>query len=75
MSDAISFVELDGQHMELLPARMVLSLLGTVDLDVGGAPGTPGTPGTGTPGPGLWLPIDAPSSSANSGSTGSSASG
>ncbi|MGH3721232.1 MAG: hypothetical protein ACRDRI_20750 [Pseudonocardiaceae bacterium] len=26
MSDALSFVEIDGQHVELLPARTVLSL-------------------------------------------------
>jgi hypothetical protein len=26
MSDALSFVEIDGQHAELLPARTVLSL-------------------------------------------------
>ena len=27
MSDALSFVEIDGQHVELLPARTVLSLV------------------------------------------------
>jgi hypothetical protein len=26
MSDALSFAELDGQHVELLPARTVLSM-------------------------------------------------
>jgi hypothetical protein len=26
MSDALSFVEIDGQHVELLPARTVMSL-------------------------------------------------
>jgi hypothetical protein len=26
MSDALSFAEIDGQHVELLPARTVLSL-------------------------------------------------
>jgi hypothetical protein len=26
MSDAVGFVEIDGQHVELLPARTVLSL-------------------------------------------------
>jgi hypothetical protein len=26
MSDALSFVEIDGQHVELLPARTVLSM-------------------------------------------------
>jgi hypothetical protein len=29
MSDALSFVEIDGQHVELLPARTVMSLLHT----------------------------------------------
>ena len=28
MSDALSFVEIDGQHVELLPARTVLSCCG-----------------------------------------------
>jgi hypothetical protein len=26
MSDALSFVEIDGQHVELLPARTVMSM-------------------------------------------------
>ena len=26
MSDALSFVEIDGQHVELLPARTVMSI-------------------------------------------------
>jgi hypothetical protein len=26
MSDALSFIEIDGHHVELLPARTVLSL-------------------------------------------------
>lgn len=29
MSDALSLAEIDGQHVELLPARTVLSLYGT----------------------------------------------
>jgi hypothetical protein len=29
MSDALSFVEIAGQHVELLPARTILSLLST----------------------------------------------
>ena len=29
MSDALSFVEIDGQHVELLPARTVMSLVHT----------------------------------------------
>jgi hypothetical protein len=28
MSDALSFAEIDGQHVELLPARTVLSMCG-----------------------------------------------
>jgi hypothetical protein len=28
MSDALSFAEVDGQHVELLPSRTVLSMLG-----------------------------------------------
>lgn len=28
MSDSLSFAEIDGQHVELLPARTVLSLFG-----------------------------------------------
>ena len=34
MSDALSFAEIDGQHVELLPARTVLSMF---SLDGGGA--------------------------------------
>ncbi len=70
MPDAMSVAELNGQHIELLPTRIVLSLLSAVDLGTDGAPGVPGTPGTGTPGPGSWLPIDVPSSSAGSGGAG-----
>ncbi len=29
MSDALSFVEIDGQHVELLPARTVMSMFST----------------------------------------------
>ena len=29
MSDAVSFAEIDGQHVELLPARTVMSLFST----------------------------------------------
>lgn len=35
MSDAVSFAELDGQHVELLPARTVLSVFSAQD--TGGA--------------------------------------
>ena len=46
MSDALSFTEIDGQHVELLPARTVLSLFavggfggdgGSADGGAGGA--------------------------------------
>ncbi len=60
MSDATNCAELDGQHVELLPARTLLSLLSMIDLGTDGAPGTPGTPGLGTPGPVTWLPISSP---------------
>jgi hypothetical protein len=33
MSDALSFAEIDGQHVELLPARTVLSALGSFAVD------------------------------------------
>lgn len=46
MSDAVSFADLDGQHVELLPARTVLSLFSAGD----GGIGLPGAPGTGTVG-------------------------
>jgi hypothetical protein len=36
MSDTVSFAELDGQHVELLPARTVLSLFSAGDGGVGG---------------------------------------
>ncbi len=39
MSDAVSFTEIDGQHVELLPARTVLSLFA---LSGGGNGGTGG---------------------------------
>ncbi|MGB8961892.1 MAG: hypothetical protein WCC38_08065 [Pseudonocardiaceae bacterium] len=44
MSDAMSLAELAGQHVELLPARTVLSLL-RAGTDGAGTPGEPGTPG------------------------------
>jgi hypothetical protein len=43
MSDAMSFAELDGQHVELLPSRTVLSLIamtGDGGTATGGAGGT-----------------------------------
>ena len=42
MSDAVSFVEIDGQHVELLPARTVMSVF---SLGKGGGDG--GTGGNG----------------------------
>ena len=42
MSDAQSFAELDGQQVELLPARTVLSMFAQ------GLEGAPGAPGVGT---------------------------
>ncbi|MGH3901958.1 MAG: hypothetical protein ACRDTA_27640 [Pseudonocardiaceae bacterium] len=44
MSDAVSFTELDGQHVELLPVRTVLSMF-TAD---GGGVGGNGTDAVGT---------------------------
>ncbi len=35
MSDALSFADIDGQHVELLPARTVLSLFSLGDPDGG----------------------------------------
>ncbi|MGH3836229.1 MAG: hypothetical protein ACRDSF_11070 [Pseudonocardiaceae bacterium] len=75
MSDATRLAELDEQHVELLPARTLLSLLSAIDLGTDGAPGTPGTPGPSIPGPGTWLPIDSQSSIGDTGSAGSSTSG
>ncbi|MGH3785506.1 MAG: hypothetical protein ACRDRG_02915 [Pseudonocardiaceae bacterium] len=57
MSDALSFVEIDGQHVELLPARTVLSLFGTgcgCGSD-GGNGGTGGDGGNGQGGIGVNL--------------------
>ncbi len=74
MSDAMRLAELDGQNVELLPARTLLSLLSVVDLGIDGAPGTPGAPGPGIPGPDL-LPLDLPTAMSDTGSAGSSSSG
>ena len=46
MSDALTFAELEGQNIEALPARTVLSLLDIVDLGGGDAQG--GAGGTNT---------------------------
>jgi len=45
MSDAMSLIELAQQHVELLPARTVLSLWRAGIDGLPGAPGDPGTPG------------------------------
>lgn len=47
MSDALSFTEIDGQHVELLPARTVLSMTGFVKTggQCGGNGGTGGNGG------------------------------
>jgi hypothetical protein len=49
MPDALSHAELDGQHVELLPARTVLSLFVS--------DGTPGSPGDGSDGSGAGSTI------------------
>ena len=51
MSDALSFVEIDGQHVELLPARTVMSLLRTGG-ENGGRGGNAGEGGKGGAGRG-----------------------
>ncbi len=48
MSDELSFAELDGQHVELLPARTVLSTFSTQGTD--GGTGGHGSDCTGTVG-------------------------
>ncbi|HET9254385.1 MAG TPA: hypothetical protein VFO16_04170 [Pseudonocardiaceae bacterium] len=54
MSDALSFVEIDGQHAELLPARTVMSLVHTGGCN-GGKGGTGGNGGDGRGGVGINL--------------------
>ena len=45
MSDALSFADIDGQHVELLPARTVLSLFSLGDPgDDGGTSNVVSTP-------------------------------
>jgi len=39
MSENLTFAEIEAQHVELLPARTVLSMISVA------TPGTPGTPG------------------------------
>jgi hypothetical protein len=47
MSDALSFTEIDSQHVEFLPARTVLSLTGSVKTGGGVCGGTGGVGGNG----------------------------
>lgn len=47
MSDTVNFTEFDEQHVELLPARTVLSTFSSQPLDGG-------TAGDGTDGTGTW---------------------
>ena len=49
MYDTLTFAQLDGQHVELLPARTVLSLFVS--------DGTSGSPGDGSDGPGAGSTI------------------
>jgi hypothetical protein len=46
MSDALSFVEIDGQHVELLPARTVMSMF-RAGCGCGESGGNGGTGGNG----------------------------
>ncbi|MFY9809488.1 MAG: hypothetical protein WCC38_02325 [Pseudonocardiaceae bacterium] len=78
MSDALSFVEIDGQHVELLPARTVLSLFtaGGGRGDRGGNGGTGGNGGGGRGGIGLnVLNIDAFGDQVNSAGDGTGGAG
>ncbi|HXT45039.1 MAG TPA: hypothetical protein VN748_13140 [Pseudonocardiaceae bacterium] len=47
MPDALSFTEIDGQHVELLPARTVLSLTGSIAKTGGQCGGNGGVGGNG----------------------------
>jgi hypothetical protein len=48
MSDSVSFAEIDGQRVELLPARIVMSLFATGGGNGGyGGPGGPAQGGLG----------------------------
>jgi hypothetical protein len=55
MSEALSMAELDGQRVELLPQRTVLSLFGTVAGGRGGEGGLGGAGGVGRGGIGANL--------------------
>jgi hypothetical protein len=67
MSDPMSFAELEAQHVALLPARTVLSLLSAGPADgadggdqagQNGAPGHPGEPGQSIQGSGRTITYD-----------------
>ena len=73
MSDVTSGTENEEQHVELLPARTVLSLLSMVDPGTDGALDIPGTPSEGDLGPDTLLPLGYQSSGVD-GSSGSSGS-
>lgn len=59
MSDTISFAELTGQYVELLPARTVLSLwqagTGGITAGVPGEPGSHGAKGASIAGTTMWM--------------------
>jgi hypothetical protein len=55
MSDALSFAEIDGQHVELLPARTVMSMFSTGGAGRGGNGGEGGKGGVGRGGLGINL--------------------
>jgi hypothetical protein len=74
MSDALSFTEIDGQHVELLPARTVLSMFALGK--GGGDGGQGGAGGKGTGGIGLnVLDIDVLGDQNNSAADGVGGSG
>ena len=54
MSDAMGFAEFDGQHVELLPARTVLSLFRVGGQGANGSQGTAGSDGQSIPGTTMW---------------------
>lgn len=80
MSDALSFVEIDGQHVELLPARTVLSLL-SAGAPKGGDAGNGGPGGTGGASDGKaeflhnWIYVEGDMYNTLTGSEGGSADG
>jgi hypothetical protein len=72
MSDTVNFAELDGQHVELLPPRTVLSMF-SAD---GGGLTSDGAPGIGTANVTvLGIPIPPGSNSNGVGGAGTSANG